>query len=90
METKAKKLVFDILRNHFAQDDLVLETKLVDDLAADSLDYLELVMDIEDDFEINITDKQLADFKTVGDIVTHVNRARPDDDPFWKNTNTDF
>ena len=48
------------------------ESKIFDDLGADSLDILQLLMTIEDEYGIVIPDEALADFKTVGDIVTYL------------------
>lgn len=47
---------------------------LVHDLHMDSLDVMNLTMNIEDAFNINITDKELAKINTVGDIVRHIHR----------------
>lgn len=47
---------------------------LIHDLHMDSLDVMNLTMNIEDAFGINITDKELAKINTVGDIVRHLHR----------------
>ena len=44
----------------------------MDDLGADSLDAVEVNMAIEEAFDISIPDEALADFVTVGDIVTYI------------------
>lgn len=51
--------------------------KLVDDLGADSLDMVEIVMAIEEEFEIEINDAVAEKFTTVGDIVAHVEAVAP-------------
>ena len=51
---------------------VTLETKFAEDLGADSLDTAELVMEIEDEFEINISDDAEGKIKTVGDTVTYI------------------
>ena len=51
---------------------VTLEAKLSDDLGADSLDAVELNMALEEAFEISIPDEELANFKTVQDIVTYI------------------
>ena len=51
---------------------VTLETKFAEDLGADSLDTAELVMEIEDEFEINITDDAEGKIKSVGDTVTYI------------------
>ncbi len=52
---------------------LTEETTLMDDLGADSLDAVELNMALEDEFGIKISDEELANLKTIGDIVKTVN-----------------
>lgn len=52
-----------------APDTITLESSLVDDLDADSLDVIELVMAFEEEFDIKIPDEALESIKTVGDIV---------------------
>ncbi len=54
-------------------DEITKDTNLQDDLGLDSLDAVELNMSLEDKFEISITDEELAELKTVGDIVNVVN-----------------
>lgn len=47
---------------------------LTDDLGLDSLDALSLIMNIEEAFSIEISDAEAEQFKTVGDIVTYIDR----------------
>ena len=49
-----------------------LNTNLIDDLGADSLDSVELVLDMEREFDIEIPDEAIDDVKTVQDIITLV------------------
>ncbi len=49
-----------------------LETSLMNDLEADSLDAVEVIMAIEDEFDIEIPDEDAEDFKNIGDIVKYV------------------
>ena len=53
-------------------DSITLETTLSDDLEADSLDAVEVIMAIEDEFGIEIPDEEAQNFKTVGDICKFV------------------
>ena len=53
-------------------DSITLETTLSDDLEADSLDAVEVIMAIEDEFSIEIPDEEVQNFKTVGDICKFV------------------
>ena len=48
------------------------ETKIAEDLGADSLDRAEMVMDLEDEFDVNIPDDAESKIKTVGDTVTFI------------------
>jgi acyl carrier protein len=50
-------------------ENITLETRFVEDLKADSLDLVELVMDLEDRYGVEIPDEQLAEVKTVGQII---------------------
>ena len=50
-------------------DEITPDSRLVEDLGADSLDSIELVMDLEDEFGIEITDSELDGIKTVGQLV---------------------
>lgn len=49
-------------------EDIALSTSLAEDLEADSLDAVEFIMALEDEFGIEIPDEQAENFKTVGDI----------------------
>jgi acyl carrier protein len=48
------------------------ETSMMKDLDADSLDAVEIMMELEDEFEIEIPDEDAEAFKTIGDIVKYV------------------
>ncbi|MGI6359494.1 MAG: acyl carrier protein [Acholeplasmatales bacterium] len=50
------------------------ESRLQEDLGADSLDAVELIMNIEDEFGIQITDEEASDIKTVGELVDFVTK----------------
>ena len=53
-------------------DSLTMETSLKDDLDADSLDAVELIMQIEEEFEVEIPDEVASNMKTVKDIVDYI------------------
>ncbi|WP_206458643.1 acyl carrier protein [Anaerovorax sp. IOR16] len=54
------------------EDDVTMTTHLMKDLEADSLDAVEIIMGIEDEFEIEIPDEMAEKFESVGDIVRYV------------------
>lgn len=53
-------------------ESITLETDIQDDLGADSLDVVEMLMSIEDEFEIEIPDDQIENLKTVGNVVDYI------------------
>ncbi|MCI6992794.1 MAG: acyl carrier protein [Clostridiales bacterium] len=58
-----------------SEDELQLETNLMKDLEADSLDAVEIIMAIEDEYDIEIPDEDAERFQTIGDIVSYVEKA---------------
>lgn len=67
---KVKALVAEQLD---AEADTITEsTSITDDLGADSLDVVDLVMAIEDEFSIEIPEDQVESIKTIGDIVKYI------------------
>ena len=52
--------------------DITPDTSLTEDLGADSLDLVELIMAMEQEFDIEIPDEDVEDIKTVGDAVNYV------------------
>lgn len=54
------------------EDTITPETNIADDLGADSLDVVDLLMSIEDEFEIEIPDGEIDNIKTVGDLVSYI------------------
>lgn len=55
------------------EEDLVkMEATFVDDLSADSLDIVELVMEIEEKFDIEVPDEDAEKIVTVGDVVNYI------------------
>ena len=67
---KVKKLIaeqFDV-----EEDDISEDSSITDDLGADSLDVVDLVMAIQDEFNIEIPEDEVENIKTVGDIVKYI------------------
>ena len=54
------------------QSKITLESRIVDDLGADSLDVAELIMSVEDEFGIAIPDEDATELTTVGKIVEYI------------------
>lgn len=54
------------------EDSLKNDTDLQDDLGADSLDVVDLLMSIEDEFDIEIPDEEIENIRTVGDLVSYI------------------
>ena len=59
-----------------APERVTLEAQIKKDLGADSLDILQLLMRLEDDYGIVIPDKALATFVTVGDVVSYLDSLK--------------
>ncbi len=55
-----------------SRDKVTLETSFVNDLGADSLDTVELVMEFEDEFELTIPDEDAEKIQTVGDAIKYI------------------
>ena len=60
------------IRDSTTPDKISLETSFINDLGADSLDTVELVMEFEDEFEINIPDEDAEKIQTVGAAVEYI------------------
>lgn len=53
-------------------EDITMESLLVDDLGADSLDAIDIVMSVEDTFKVEVPDEIIKKIETVGDIVNYI------------------
>lgn len=67
---KIKKLIADQLDAD--EENIKMESSITEDLHADSLDVVDLIMEIESAFDIEIPDSDVENIKTVGDIVNYV------------------
>ncbi len=70
--------VIEIVANQMGTDKAQINrnTSFVEDLNADSLDTVELVMELEDEFETNIPDEQAEKIKTVGQAIDFIVQAQ--------------
>ena len=57
-------------------DEVTLESTFIDDLGADSLDIVELIMAFEEEFGIEIPDEAAEKIKTVQDVVTYIDQNK--------------
>lgn len=67
---KIKKIIAKNLS--ISEDKVTMEADFVNDLGADSIDLVEIYMDLEDEFEMSIPDQELPNIKTVGDLAKFI------------------
>ncbi|HEY8349599.1 MAG TPA: acyl carrier protein [Clostridia bacterium] len=67
---KVKKIIVEQLG--VEEDEVTLESSFIDDLGADSLDIVELIMALEEEFDIEIPDSEAEKITTVGDAVEYI------------------
>ena len=53
-------------------DEMTMDTDIAKDLGADSLDVVELLMSIEDEFSVEIPDEEIENIKTIGELVEYI------------------
>jgi acyl carrier protein len=72
-----KDKIVEIISNQLGIDrgDVTPEASVVDDLGADSLDVVELVMALEEEFNLEIPDEEAEKIKSVNDIFSHLENA---------------
>jgi acyl carrier protein len=71
IEAKVKSIIADQLG--VSEDEIKEGSSFIEDLGADSLDIVELVMAMEEEFEIEIPDEEAENIKSVGDAVNYIN-----------------
>ncbi|MBQ1242858.1 MAG: acyl carrier protein [Clostridia bacterium] len=71
----------EIIREHKGGEEVVLteDTVIIADLGLNSLDLINLVTDIEDEFDVEIPDRAIKMFKTVGDVIRFIESEEDDD-----------
>lgn len=70
IETKVIEIIGDFL--DIEVEEIKLESDLKEDLQADSLDFVELVMELEEEFDFEADEDKLASLKTVADVVKFI------------------
>jgi acyl carrier protein len=71
-------MIFEKIKNLLAEqldadeNDMTMDTDIAKDLGADSLDVVELLMAIEDEFDIEVPDEEIENIKTIGDLVEYI------------------
>ena len=70
---KLQEIIADIL--NVSTEDITMETTFVDDLGADSLDIFQIIMGIEEEFDIEIDNDEAEKITTVGDAVEQIRKA---------------
>jgi acyl carrier protein len=54
------------------EDAITADTNILDDLGADSLDVVDMLMSLEDEFDVEIPDEEIEKLQTVGDVVAYI------------------
>ncbi|MDU7140312.1 MAG: phosphopantetheine-binding protein [Finegoldia magna] len=76
MNKEIYEKVVEGLKNEFNRNDIDEKTRFVEDLQADSVRLLEIVMDVEEEFDIELDDEKLSDLKNVENVVNEIERAQ--------------
>ncbi|MBN1814341.1 MAG: acyl carrier protein [Anaerolineae bacterium] len=69
---RVKKIIVDLLG--VAEDQVTMEARFREDMEADSLDLVELIMALEEEFDGQISDEDAQKITTVGEVVAYVNQ----------------
>lgn len=76
MNKEIYEKVVEGLKKEFNRDDIDKQTRFVEDLKADSVRLLEIVMDVEEEFDIELDDEKLSELKNVEGVVNEIERAQ--------------
>lgn len=69
---KIQDIISEVL--NIEKDTITEETKFVDDIGADSLDIFQIVMAIEEEFDIEIDNEEIEKITTVGDVIKEIKK----------------
>ena len=67
---RIREIIYDQL--DLEEDKVTMDSDIMEDFEADSLDVVDLVMSIEDEFGLEVPDDQIENFRTVGDVVRYI------------------
>ena len=70
---KLKKIIAEVL--NVDEEEITMETTFVDDLGADTLDVFQIIMGLEEEFDIEIPNEEAEKIVTVGDAVEQIKNA---------------
>jgi len=70
---KLAKIISEVL--NVGEENITMDTTFVDDLGADSLDIFQIIMGIEEEFDIEISNEDAENIVTVGDAVEQIKKA---------------
>ena len=70
---KLKKIIAEVL--NLDEEEITMDTTFVDDLGADSLDVFQIIMGLEEEFDIEIPNEEAEKIVTVGDAVEQIKNA---------------
>jgi len=77
---EVKKVSFDKVKNIIVEqlnvepEKVTMEASFIDDLGADSLDIVELIMALEEEFDMEIPDEEAEKISTVGDVIEYIKK----------------
>lgn len=69
---RVKKIIVESL--NVEPSEVTMEANIKEDLGADSLDVVDLIMELEDEFDMEISDEEAEKIATVGDVVEYINK----------------
>lgn len=70
---KVREILCDQL--DVGEEDVTMDSSIAEDLGADSLDVVDLIMSLEDEFDLEVPDEQVEAIKTVGDLVRFIEQS---------------